>query len=64
MDKETKVFLWFIGFMVLIVFPIFVLGAVRLETKIDACSKQGGIVVNSANRFICVDAKVIRTNNE
>ena len=56
MDRETKMFLMILAFVIFLFTPVIFL----LEDKSDKCDELHGLMVKSLNGWVCIDAKVLK----
>lgn len=59
MDRESKIFLCFLVFMILIIVPICYFAIQNLSKRTDDCIDKNGIMVRTVDGYRCIDAKVL-----
>ena len=59
-DREMKMFLWFLAFMVVVIMPIIVWSVGKFNAKIEWCNENGGTMVKTSEGWRCVKVDMIK----
>ena len=59
MDNETKVWVWFVVFIALVVGPVTLAGLNFQSTKVTQCDTVGGTLVKTVDGYQCPPIKPI-----
>lgn len=62
MITETKVWMWFVVFIVLVVVPVTLAGLDFQSTKAIQCESAGGTLVKTSHGYRCLPIKPMNVN--